>query len=215
MPPAGAVNYIPWAMVGYVFQYLVRRRNFSYWAKYNCEWNEIACKWSTQPSDPDVLSAALDAGTGVGIILVFFWYVSPSFFDSDLTKRYKACNTQIMVRSGDTRYRHGGATQFLNGRWTGTMQPTRPWQKGKNFGSLLHPAIDSELTWKIQSSLGFFWDRRNDFCCIISHLLYQCFHLRLWFYFAFWRVPVNNDYIFCGAIYTRSWRDELSHARAS
>ncbi|KAF9020557.1 small oligopeptide transporter, partial [Hymenopellis radicata] len=55
LPPAGAVNYVPWVIVGFVFQYLVRRRNFPYWAKYNY-----------------VLSAALDAGTGVGVILVFF-----------------------------------------------------------------------------------------------------------------------------------------------
>ncbi|KAF8907740.1 OPT oligopeptide transporter protein-domain-containing protein [Mucidula mucida] len=53
LPPAGAVNYVPWVIVGFVFQYLVRRRNFPYWAKYNY-----------------VLSAALDAGTGVGVILV-------------------------------------------------------------------------------------------------------------------------------------------------
>ncbi|KAF8908210.1 oligopeptide transporter [Gymnopilus junonius] len=44
IPPATAVNY-----------YVVRRKHFSYWAKYNY-----------------VLSAALDAGTAVGLILVFF-----------------------------------------------------------------------------------------------------------------------------------------------
>lgn len=55
MPPATAVNYVPWAVVGFFFQYVVRRKYFSYWAKYNY-----------------VLSAALDAGTAVGVILVFF-----------------------------------------------------------------------------------------------------------------------------------------------
>ncbi|KIY66407.1 OPT superfamily oligopeptide transporter [Cylindrobasidium torrendii FP15055 ss-10] len=55
IPPAGAVNYVPWAIIGFLFQYVVRRRAFSYWAKYNY-----------------VLSAALDAGTGIGVILVFF-----------------------------------------------------------------------------------------------------------------------------------------------
>ena len=38
IPPAAAVNYVPWAIVGFVFQYMVRRRHFSYWTKYNCEW---------------------------------------------------------------------------------------------------------------------------------------------------------------------------------
>lgn len=55
IPPATAVNYVPWAVVGFSFQYVIRRKYFSYWAKYNY-----------------VLSAALDAGTAVGVILVFF-----------------------------------------------------------------------------------------------------------------------------------------------
>ncbi|EDR06311.1 oligopeptide transporter [Laccaria bicolor S238N-H82] len=55
IPPATAVNYVPWAVVGFSFQYVIRRKYFSYWAKYNY-----------------VLSAALDAGTAVGLILVFF-----------------------------------------------------------------------------------------------------------------------------------------------
>ncbi|XP_006456142.1 hypothetical protein AGABI2DRAFT_77707, partial [Agaricus bisporus var. bisporus H97] len=55
IPPAAAVNYVPWAIVGFIFQYIVRRRHFPYWAKYNY-----------------VLSAALDAGTAIGVILVYF-----------------------------------------------------------------------------------------------------------------------------------------------
>ncbi|PPQ95410.1 hypothetical protein CVT26_008256 [Gymnopilus dilepis] len=55
IPPATAVNYVPWAIIGFIFQYVVRRKHFSYWAKYNY-----------------VLSAALDAGTAVGLILVYF-----------------------------------------------------------------------------------------------------------------------------------------------
>ncbi|KAF8181623.1 small oligopeptide transporter [Pholiota molesta] len=37
IPPATAVNYVPWAIIGFIFQYVVRRKHFSYWAKYNCE----------------------------------------------------------------------------------------------------------------------------------------------------------------------------------
>jgi len=55
IPPATSINYVPWAIVGFVSQYVIRRRNFSYWAKYNY-----------------VLSAALDSGTALGVILVFF-----------------------------------------------------------------------------------------------------------------------------------------------
>ncbi|TCD66879.1 hypothetical protein EIP91_000777 [Steccherinum ochraceum] len=55
IPQASAVNYVPWALVGFVFQYIIRRRHFPFWAKYNY-----------------ILSAALDGGTAVGTILVYF-----------------------------------------------------------------------------------------------------------------------------------------------
>jgi len=55
IPPAGAINFVPWTIFGFIFQYVIRRKHFAYWTKYNY-----------------VLSAALDAGTAVGLILVFF-----------------------------------------------------------------------------------------------------------------------------------------------
>ncbi|TRM57392.1 OPT oligopeptide transporter protein-domain-containing protein [Schizophyllum amplum] len=55
IPPATAVNYVGWATVGFAFQYFIRRRWFGFWTKYNY-----------------VLSAALDAGTALGIIAVYF-----------------------------------------------------------------------------------------------------------------------------------------------
>jgi OPT family small oligopeptide transporter len=36
IPPATAINYVPWAIVGFTFQYVIRRRHFSWWTKYNC-----------------------------------------------------------------------------------------------------------------------------------------------------------------------------------
>ncbi|TBU44627.1 OPT oligopeptide transporter [Dichomitus squalens] len=58
IPPASAVNYVPWAMIGFLSQYVIRRRYFPFWAKYNC--------------NLDVLSAALDAGTAISTLLVYF-----------------------------------------------------------------------------------------------------------------------------------------------
>jgi len=55
IPPATAINYVPWAAVGFIFQFVVRRRNFSWWTKYNY-----------------VLSAALDSGVAVSILFIFF-----------------------------------------------------------------------------------------------------------------------------------------------
>jgi hypothetical protein len=55
IPPASAVNYVPWAIIGFIFQYVIRKRHFSWWTKYNY-----------------VLSAALDSGVAICAILIFF-----------------------------------------------------------------------------------------------------------------------------------------------
>ncbi|KAF7324342.1 OPT oligopeptide transporter [Mycena venus] len=55
IPPANSNNYVPWAIVGFIFQYVIRRRHFAWWTKYNY-----------------VLSAALDSGVAVSAVLIFF-----------------------------------------------------------------------------------------------------------------------------------------------
>jgi len=55
IPPASAVNYVPWTIVGFIFQYVIRRRHFSWWTKYNY-----------------VLAAALDTGVAFAILIIFF-----------------------------------------------------------------------------------------------------------------------------------------------
>jgi len=61
IPPATAINYVPWAGVGFIFQYVIRRRHFSWWTKYNY-----------------VLAAALDSGLAVSILVIFFTLQFPS-----------------------------------------------------------------------------------------------------------------------------------------
>ena len=55
IPPAAGINYSSWFLVGFVFQYLVRRRRFPWWSKFNY-----------------VTSAALDSGTVLAVIVIFF-----------------------------------------------------------------------------------------------------------------------------------------------
>ncbi|KAH9832325.1 OPT oligopeptide transporter [Rhodofomes roseus] len=55
IPPATAINYVPWAIMGFIFNYVIRRRHFSWWTKYNY-----------------VLSAGLDSGVAISIIVIFF-----------------------------------------------------------------------------------------------------------------------------------------------
>ena len=37
LPPATPLNYIPSCIVGFIFNYVIRRRHFSWWTKYNCQ----------------------------------------------------------------------------------------------------------------------------------------------------------------------------------
>ena len=55
IPPASALNYVPWTIVAFVFNYVIRRRHFSWWTKYNY-----------------ILSAGLDSGVAISVIVIFF-----------------------------------------------------------------------------------------------------------------------------------------------
>ncbi len=74
IPPATGINYSSWFFVGFIFQYLIRRRNFGWWSKFNY-----------------VTSAALDSGTVLSLIFIFFtlqvriiFSTVTNFFDADL-----------------------------------------------------------------------------------------------------------------------------------
>ncbi|KAE9400695.1 OPT superfamily oligopeptide transporter [Gymnopus androsaceus JB14] len=55
IPPATGINYSSWFLAGFIFQYLIRKRNFAWWAKFNY-----------------VTSAALDCGTVISLMFIFF-----------------------------------------------------------------------------------------------------------------------------------------------
>lgn len=60
MPPANGINYISYALVGFIFNFVIRKLYFRWWMRYNY-----------------VLSAALDAGVAVAMIVVFFTLYLP------------------------------------------------------------------------------------------------------------------------------------------
>ncbi|KAF8260559.1 OPT oligopeptide transporter protein-domain-containing protein [Lactarius quietus] len=55
MPPATPINFVPSILVCFIFNYMIRRRYFGWWTKYNF-----------------VLSAALDASYAIGAVFIFF-----------------------------------------------------------------------------------------------------------------------------------------------
>jgi hypothetical protein len=55
MPPASAINYSSWVLVGFISQWFMRRYHFRWWMRYNY-----------------ILSAALDTGVSLCFIVIFF-----------------------------------------------------------------------------------------------------------------------------------------------
>ncbi|KAJ3994956.1 OPT oligopeptide transporter [Lentinula boryana] len=55
LPPASGINYTSWAAVGFIFNYCMRRFHFRWWMRYNY-----------------ILSAALDGGVAISLIVIFF-----------------------------------------------------------------------------------------------------------------------------------------------
>jgi hypothetical protein len=55
IPPGSGINYASWSIVGFIFNYCIRRFHFRWWMRYNY-----------------ILSAALDAGVALSMVLIFF-----------------------------------------------------------------------------------------------------------------------------------------------
>jgi OPT family oligopeptide transporter len=60
LPPASGINYSSWFLVGFIFQFIMRRRHFRWWLRYNY-----------------LLSAAMDSGVAISLILIFFCLQMP------------------------------------------------------------------------------------------------------------------------------------------
>ncbi|KAI1373667.1 OPT-domain-containing protein [Hypoxylon crocopeplum] len=64
IPPATGLNFSVWAVVCYLFNYLIKNRASAWWAKYTM-----------------TLSAALDSGLAFGIVVVFFGFIYPGWME--------------------------------------------------------------------------------------------------------------------------------------
>ncbi|KAF8553156.1 small oligopeptide transporter [Imleria badia] len=86
IPPATALNFVPWALVGFIFQFVIRRRYFAWWAKYNY-----------------VLSAALDSGLAMSVITIFFTLQYPQGGRIGLNTIQKWWGNQVFQTNYDGR----------------------------------------------------------------------------------------------------------------
>lgn len=55
IPPATPLNYLSWGIVGFVFQYLIKKRNFRWWSRLNF-----------------LTSSGLDLGLALSTLAIFF-----------------------------------------------------------------------------------------------------------------------------------------------
>ncbi|CAG8197343.1 unnamed protein product [Penicillium salamii] len=79
IPPATGLNFSIWALVCFVFNYLIRRRRTAWWEKYAM-----------------TLSAALDSGLAFAVVVVFFAFVYPGWVDG-----FKWWGTEIYKQGCD------------------------------------------------------------------------------------------------------------------
>ncbi|TGO86612.1 hypothetical protein BPOR_0289g00010 [Botrytis porri] len=79
IPPATGLNFSVWALVCYLFNYVIKRRHSAWWAKYTM-----------------TLSAALDSGLAFGLVVVFFGFIYPGWMDN-----FKWWGTEIYKKGCD------------------------------------------------------------------------------------------------------------------
>ncbi|CAG8244368.1 unnamed protein product [Penicillium olsonii] len=79
IPPATGLNFSIWALVCFVFNYLIRRRRTAWWEKYAM-----------------TLSAALDSGLAFAVVVVFFAFIYPGWVDG-----FKWWGTEIYKQGCD------------------------------------------------------------------------------------------------------------------
>lgn len=79
VPPATGLNFSVWAVVCYLFNFVIRRRANAWWGKYTM-----------------TLSAALDSGLAFGIVVVFFGFLYPGWM-----KNFKWWGTEVYKQGCD------------------------------------------------------------------------------------------------------------------
>ncbi|KAK6603272.1 oligopeptide transporter 4 [Botrytis cinerea] len=77
--PATGLNFSVWALVCYLFNYVIKKRHSAWWAKYTM-----------------TLSAALDSGLAFGLVVVFFGFIYPGWMDN-----FKWWGTEIYKKGCD------------------------------------------------------------------------------------------------------------------
>ncbi|KAI1338047.1 OPT oligopeptide transporter protein-domain-containing protein [Xylariaceae sp. FL0016] len=93
IPPATPLNYLSWGLVGFAFQFVVKRRHFRWWSRLNY-----------------LTSAGLDLGLALGTLVVFFVFTlheieAPQWWGNTVvtgTMDYQGSAIQVVLPPGET-----------------------------------------------------------------------------------------------------------------
>lgn len=115
IPPATGLNFSVWFLICYLFNHFIKNRWGAWWRKYNM-----------------TLSAALDSGLAVGVVVIFFCIVFPGWasgFKWWGTEIYKkVCSRDFLLL-----HDHDSLTSLLQGcDWRACSYKTVP--EGQHFG---------------------------------------------------------------------------------
>ncbi|TKY88670.1 hypothetical protein EX895_002301 [Sporisorium graminicola] len=100
MPPATGINFTAWALCGFVFNYCMKKYRTGWWTRYNY-----------------VLGAAMDTGTAVSAVVIFFCLIFPSGSQSDFA------STGWWGNTAASNTADGNFTSYLTPPKTGFMPP--------------------------------------------------------------------------------------------
>ena len=64
-------QYSLWFIVGFIFNYYIRKRAFDWWKRYNCKSLVLQSEFISDPG-LDLLQASMDTGTALATIIIFF-----------------------------------------------------------------------------------------------------------------------------------------------
>lgn len=93
IPPATPLNYLSWGIVGFIFQYLIKKRHFRWWSRLNF-----------------LTSSGLDLGLAVSTLVIFFAFTlnninPPSWWGNDVvtsTMDFQDTAIQTVLPPGQT-----------------------------------------------------------------------------------------------------------------
>lgn len=93
IPPATPLNYLSWGIVGYIFQYRIKKNNFAWWSRLNF-----------------LTSSGLDLGLGLATLIIFFAFTlneinPPKWWGNDVvtgTMDTDGTAVQVVLPKGQT-----------------------------------------------------------------------------------------------------------------